>query len=152
MRALKDILYDALNKDASDIHFTVGLPPIYRIDGELITPEGDAPLSDDDIANTVNVLANESQMKELQGLGESDFAVTFDNTIRMRCNAFYQQGHIALALRLLPLRVPTIADMELPDVIVEQAEKPRGLVLLTGPTGSGKSSTLAARNKSSSVQ
>jgi twitching motility protein PilT len=80
----------------------------------------------------------------MSDVGEVDFAVTYDGTIRMRCNAFYQRGHTAIALRLLPLRVPTVKELALPPVIVDQAEKPRGLVLLTGPTGSGKSSTLAA--------
>lgn len=143
MKPLKEILYEALEKDASDVHLTVGLPPVYRIDGELVTM-GDVPLANEHITRFADELANEKQRKELELLGESDFAVTYDDKIRMRCNAFRQQGHTALALRLLPLRVPTAEELELPPVILEQAEKPRGLVLLTGPTGSGKSSTLAA--------
>lgn len=143
MKPLKDILYEALEKDASDIHLTVGLPPVYRIDGELVTM-GDVSITDEHIKHFVEELTNEKQRKELETYGESDFAVTYDNTLRMRCNVFHQQQHTALALRLLPLRVPTAEELELPPVIIEQADKPRGLVLLTGPTGSGKSSTLAA--------
>jgi len=143
MKSLKEILYEALEKDASDIHLTVGLPPVYRIDGELVTM-GDVSITDEHINRFVEELTGEKQRKELETCGESDFAVTYDNTIRMRCNVFHQQGHTALALRLLPLRVPTAEELELPPVIIEQADKPRGLVLLTGPTGSGKSSTLAA--------
>ena len=143
MKTFKEIVYYASDNGASDLHMTVGLPPIYRIDGDLVN-EGEERLVDDQVRDALKQLANEEQLKELEDNGEVDFAVTFDKTIRMRCNAFYQQGHVALALRLLPLRIPSVKDLELADVIVEQAEKPRGLVLLTGPTGSGKSSTLAA--------
>lgn len=143
MKSFQEIIHIALSMEASDLHLTYGLPPVYRIDGNLIN-EGDERLQDDYIENAVRQLANESQLEELEKTGECDFAVTFDGTIRMRCNAFYQQGHIALALRLLPLKVPTVEELCLSPVIVEQADKPRGLVLLTGPTGSGKSSTLAA--------
>ena len=143
MKPLKEILYDALQLDASDIHLTVGLPPVYRIDGELRPLENEDILCDCDTLAAAKELSSEKQLKELETCGEADFAVTYDDTIRMRCNIFMQQGHIALALRMLPLRVPTAKELELPDVIIEQADKPRGLVLLTGPTGSGKSSTLA---------
>ena len=143
MKTFKEIVYYASSQEASDLHMTVGLPPVYRIDGDLVN-EGEIPLGDEDIVSALKQLANEKQLKELEEVGEIDFAVTFDGTIRMRCNAFYQQGHTALALRLLPLKVPTVESLHLAPVIVEQAEKPRGLVLLTGPTGSGKSSTLAA--------
>ena len=143
MEDFKIIVRRALEKDASDLHMTVGLPPVYRIDGELVN-EGTERLTNADVEFAVAQLANENQLEELKRTGECDFAVTFDGSIRMRCNAFYQQGHIALALRMLPLKVPTVEDLELAQIIVDQAEKPRGLVLLTGPTGSGKSSTLAA--------
>ena len=143
MKSFREIVHTALSLNASDLHMTFGLPPVYRIDGNLVD-EGKETLVDTDIEAALLQLANENQMKELKKDGECDFAVTFDGTIRMRCNAFYQQGHLALALRLLPLKVPTVQELELAPVIVEQAEKPRGLVLLTGPTGSGKSSTLAA--------
>ena len=139
----KEIVYNGLARDASDLHLTVGLPPVYRIDGELVNVGEDA-LVDEQIIEVVRMLANEKQLKELQTTGECDFAVTYDGAIRMRCNAFHQQGHTALALRLLPMKVPTMADLELGPIFAAQAEKPRGLVLLTGPTGSGKSSTLAA--------
>ena len=143
MLDFKYVVYRALERNASDLHLTVGLPPVYRIDGELVN-EGEDILQEKDIAAAVRLLASEKQMEEFRRVGEIDFAVTFDGSIRMRCNAFYQQRNTALALRLLPLRVPTVEELELSPVIVEQSEKPRGLVLLTGPTGSGKSSTLAA--------
>ena len=144
MENFKEIIYRAaMDSHISDLHMTVGLPPIYRLDGDLVN-QGDHILDDNDTEFAVRQLASDAQMETLKKTGEVDFAVTYDGAIRMRCNAFYQQGHIALALRMLPLKVPTVKELELSQIIVEQAEKPRGLVLLTGPTGSGKSSTLAA--------
>lgn len=143
MDNFKEIVYRALSYDASDLHLTVGLPPVFRIDGELKN-DGDEVLTNELVEGALRQLASEEQIKELKAVGEIDFAVTFDGTIRMRCNAFFQQGNTAIALRLLPLKVPTVEELELSPIIVAQADKPRGLVLLTGPTGSGKSSTLAA--------
>ena len=143
MKPFLETVHTALERDASDLHLTVGLPPIYRIDGDLVN-EGEERLTEEQVVAALHVLATDAQIRELKTTGEIDFAVTVDGEIRMRCNAFYQQGHTALALRLLPLKVPTAEELELSPIIVEQAEKPRGLVLLTGPTGSGKSSTLAA--------
>ena len=138
-----ELVYKASDIGASDFHLTVGMPPIYRIDGDLVDATEEI-LQEEDVAGVVRILANDSQQEELKREGQTDFAVTYDGTIRMRCNAFYQQGHTALALRLLPLKIPTMKSLELSPIFAEQAEKPRGLVLLTGPTGSGKSSTLAA--------
>ena len=143
MTTFKEIVLAGLQQEASDIHMTYGLPPIFRVDG-VLSAFGEERLDDAYIMNVLGQLATAAQMKEMEEVGELDFAVTYDGTIRMRCNAFYQQNHVAIALRLLPLKVPTVQDLELAPVIVEQSEKPRGLVLLTGPTGSGKSSTLAA--------
>lgn len=138
-----ELVYRASESGASDFHLTVGMPPIYRIDGDLVDAT-DTPLQEEDVAGVVRILANDAQQEELKREGQSDFAVTYDGKIRMRCNAFYQQGHTALALRLLPLKIPTMESLDLSPIFAEQADKPRGLVLLTGPTGSGKSSTLAA--------
>ena len=143
MNWLNDLIERAVARTASDIHLTVGLPPVFRIDGAL-EDDGESVLDEETAARMAKQLATEAQIEELERVGEVDFAVTFEETVRMRCNIFRQQGHTALALRLLPLRIPTAEELHLPPIIVEQAEKPRGLVLITGPTGSGKSSTLAA--------
>ena len=140
---LQTLIFYAKEKNTSDVHLTVGLPPMLRIDGELRT-HGDVPLTEQDVQDAAQQLADEHQLHELKTIGESDFAVTFADSVRMRCNLFRQQHHTALALRLLPMEIPTAEQLRLPDIIIQQAEKPRGLVIVTGPTGSGKSSTLAA--------
>ena len=143
MYDLQTLIFYAKEKNTSDVHLTVGLPPMLRIDGELRT-HGDVPLTEQDVQDAAQQLADEHQLHELKTIGESDFAVTFADSVRMRCNLFRQQHHTALALRLLPMEIPTAEQLRLPDIIIQQAEKPRGLVIVTGPTGSGKSSTLAA--------
>lgn len=140
---LQELIGRAAAQNASDIHLTVGLPPVFRVDGALVN-EGETALTEDTVRAAAKQLTTEEQMEELEAVGEIDFAVTFQNKNRMRCNIFRQQGCTAMALRLLPLTVPTAKELDLPPVVVAQAEKPRGLVLITGPTGSGKSSTLAA--------
>lgn len=143
MYDLQTLIQYALEKNTSDVHLTVGIPPMLRIDGELRS-YGDTPLTERDLQEAAKQLADEHQLHELETVGESDFAVTFAGSVRMRCNLFHQQHHTALALRLLPMAIPTAEQLRLPPIIVQQAEKPRGLVIVTGPTGSGKSSTLAA--------
>lgn len=143
MTDLLELIGRAAAQNASDVHLTVGLPPVFRVDGALVD-DGTEPLTEEEIRNAAGQLASREQIAELDAVGEIDFAVTFQETHRMRCNIFRQQGCTAMALRLLPLTVPTSEELDLPAVVVAQAEKPRGLVLITGPTGSGKSSTLAA--------
>ena len=140
---LEELIRDALERNASDIHLTVGEPPIFRLDG-VLTDVGEELLTEDVTAAYVRELASPEFLEEFHSKGEADFAVTFRGLARMRCNVFRQRGYTALALRLLPLRIPSAEELWLPSVVVSQADKPRGLVLVTGPTGSGKSSTLAA--------
>lgn len=142
MMDLEALIQGAVTANASDVHLTVGLPPVFRIDGQLLN-EQQPPLTEQDVVLATEKLSTPEQIEELNRVGEVDFAVTFQN-IRLRCNVYHQCRHTAIALRLLPLTIPTVEDLKLPRIIVEQAEKPRGLVLITGPTGSGKSSTLAA--------
>ena len=140
---LGTLIHDALERNASDIHLTVGEPPVFRLDGEL-TNFGEVPLTEADTTAYVQELITPGLLKEFHEMGEADFAVTYHDLVRMRCNVFRQRGMTSLALRLLPLRIATAEELGLPPVVVAQADKPRGLVLVTGPTGSGKSSTLAA--------
>ena len=143
MRKFSEIVSLAAQQGATDLHLTVGAPPTFRVDGVLQCAPGE-PLTEQEVFAAVEEFADPEHIEELKRVGESDFAVTYADSVRMRCNIFHQQGHTAAALRLLPLRIPTAEELGLPRIIVEQADKPRGLVLVTGPTGSGKSSTLAA--------
>lgn len=143
MTRLDTIIAKAQRQRASDIHLTVGYAPVMRIDG-VLTDDDSPPFTAEEMENAARELAGPGHMAELKKDGEADFAITVLDSIRMRCNVFYQQGEMAMALRLLPLKIPTVEDLLLPEIIIEQAKKPRGLVLVTGPTGSGKSSTLAA--------
>lgn len=140
---LAKLIRAAEESGTSDIHLTVGKPPIFRLHG-MLTEQGSLPLQEEDTYGAASLLASEAQLKAYRAVGEVDFATTFQDFARLRCNVFSQQGHTTLALRLLPMRIPSAEELKLPQVVVEQAEKPRGLVLVTGPTGSGKSSTLAA--------
>jgi len=142
MIELNTLVSQAARQKASDIHLTVGLPPVFRVDGALVNV-GEEALTQQDTWHYASQLASQEQLDQLKRTGECDFAVTFHET-RMRCNVYQQQEHTTLALRLLPIKIPSAQELNLPQVIIDQAEKPRGLVLVTGPTGSGKSSTLAA--------
>lgn len=140
---LSNLIRSAVDCGASDIHLTVGKPPVFRLHGTLVE-QGEVPLEAEDTRQAAGELATQEELGVLEQLGEVDFATTYQDIVRMRCNVFSRQGFVALALRLLPMRIPSAEELRLPQVIIEQAEKPRGLVLVTGPTGSGKSSTLAA--------
>ena len=139
---LTSLVAYALERRASDIHLTVGMPPVLRTDGTLVNV-GNEPLTEEHVSSFAHLLARQEQLDEFKRVGEADFAVTYSGT-RMRCSLYQQQEHTTLALRLLPLSIPSAQELGLPQVIIDQADKPRGLVLVTGPTGSGKSSTLAA--------
>lgn len=143
MSDLKNIIHRAMERSATDVHLTVGVSPVFRIDGELVS-DIHPPMTEADVRSAVEEICTPEQLKELEKVGDCDFAVTYENNIRMRCNTFRQQGYPAAALRLLPMQIPTIEELDIPKVVVNQADKLRGLVLVTGPTGSGKSSTLAA--------
>lgn len=130
-------------RKASDIHITVGLPPTYRINGDLI-PDGDTKLTPDDTKALVIQAMSEMQFKELEEKGEIDFSFSSPGKGRYRVNAYRQRGSYGMALRIIPLTIPTMESLGLPSVIKDLARLLRGLILVTGPTGSGKSTTLAS--------
>ena len=133
----------ATEKKASDIHITVGLPPVLRINGELIRLEEDRLMPDDTKKLVYEVLSEELR-KTLEEKGEIDTSFSSPNVGRYRINAYKQRGSYGMALRIIPLEVPTIDSLGLPSVVKDLSRLPRGLVLVTGPTGSGKSTTLAS--------
>ena len=131
--------------DGSDLHLKVGAPPIARIDGALRPIEGESPLEPEDTVAALEQILSEPKLREeFDAHGEADFAYSIRGVSRFRVNAFRQRGSVSIACRAIPFQVRTIDDLELPEVIRRLADESRGIVLLTGTTGSGKSTTLAA--------
>jgi twitching motility protein PilT len=134
-----------IDKGGSDLHLKVPAPPVMRIDGEMRPIDGLAPLTPDDTERAVReMLHDPAKLKEFADEGEVDFAYSIPGVARFRCNAFRQRGSVSVVVRAIPVSVKTIDQLKLPNVIRELAEEERGIVLLTGTTGSGKSTTLAA--------
>lgn len=138
-----ELLKIGMEKRASDIHITVGVPPILRIDGKL-TPLDIEPLKPSDTKDLVYNTLSESFIQQLEKEGELDTSFSSPGIGRYRVNAYKQRGSYAMALRIIPLEIPSMESLGLPAVIKDLARLPRGLILVTGPTGSGKSTTLAA--------
>ena len=138
------LLQQAKSLGASDLHLVLACPPMARIKGALQPMEGYELMAAEDINQAFLQVATPEEREHFHTHLELDFAYTLPGVGRIRCNAAQQRGAISLALRLLPLKIPTIDEMELPAILKELALKPRGLFLVTGPTGSGKSTTLAA--------
>lgn len=140
---LRELLEQMVKAGASDLHLTVGSPPVIRIDGKLVKMEFDV-LAADEIKKLAYSMLNEKQKMKFEQTWELDFSFGIERMSRFRCNIFMQRGNVAVALRQIPYKIMTFEELGLPKVIAEFAKLPRGLVLVTGPTGSGKSTTLAA--------
>jgi len=140
---LQDLLTLLIEQNASDLHITSGSPPQLRIDGEL-RPVNISPFSPTDTKRLAYSVITEKQKKMFESENELDFSFGVKNLSRFRANIFMQRGAIAIALRVIPYQILDFQALGLPDVVEDLAKKPRGLVLVTGPTGSGKSTTLAA--------
>lgn len=141
---LRPLLEEAMERGASDLHLTVGEYPKIRIDGWMVRcSHGEVLSSADTMAFTYSILT-ENQKKRFEAEHELDFSFAVPDLARFRANAYRQRGSVALAIRLVPARIPPLGELGLPSVVSRLAERSRGLVLVTGPTGSGKSTTLAA--------
>ena len=140
---MERLLREAVERRASDIHLTVGVPPTLRINGALVRLNL-PPLGPADTLRLFESIAPEERQTFFRQNGEVDFSHTIHGLSRFRVNAFRQRGSVAIAVRLIPEQVPTLDQLELPEVVATLARKPRGLILVTGPTGSGKSTTMAA--------
>jgi twitching motility protein PilT len=138
------LLEEVVKRKASDLHLQVGLPPIIRIDGTLSAIHGASQLSEEAVENLVFSLLDEDQKQILMRDKEFDFSFAFGDLGRFRVNSFHERGNLAAALRLIPNEIRSVEQLSLPAIINKFTEYPRGLVLVTGPTGSGKSTTLAA--------
>jgi twitching motility protein PilT len=138
------LLEEVVKKKASDLHLQVGLPPIIRVDGVLMPVAGADVLSDEAVETLIFAILDEDQKQILLKDKEFDFSFAFGDLGRFRVNAFHERGNLAAALRLITNEILTIEQLGLPPIVNKFADYPRGLVLVTGPTGSGKSTTLAA--------
>jgi twitching motility protein PilT len=138
------LLRTGKSKRASDLHMVAGSPSILRVDGSLVSANGAVPLTAEDINEAFIQLTTPEEREEFHRHLELDFGYTLSDVGRLRCNVAQQRGSISLAVRLLPPKIPTLEELELPAICKQLAVKPRGLVVVTGPTGSGKSTTLAA--------
>lgn len=141
---LNDILKIALKANASDIHLKVGLVPVFRIDGELV-PLNNAPrLSPEELAKVASNIMTPQQKLKFQDFNELDLAYGVPGLGRFRVNIFQQRGTVGMVLRVIPFAVRSLAELQLPPSLAKMAMQERGLILVTGATGSGKSTTLAA--------
>ncbi len=143
MFTLRELLEEMVKMNASDLHLTVGSPPVVRVDGKLQRLNYDALTSDMTKKLSYSMLTEKQKLKFEQN-SELDFSFGIESMSRFRCNVFMQRGNVAVVLRQIPYKVRSFDELGLPKVIAEFAKLPRGLVLVTGPTGSGKSTTLAA--------
>ncbi|MCP4581384.1 MAG: type IV pilus twitching motility protein PilT [candidate division Zixibacteria bacterium] len=143
MLTLRELLDMMVKQNASDLHITVGTPPQVRVDGKLVRTDLDV-LTPEDTKKIAYSVMNEKQRLKFEENSELDLSFGIKNLSRFRCNIFMQRGNVAMALRQIPHRVPTFEELLIPKQVVELSKMPRGLVLVTGPTGSGKSTTLAA--------
>ncbi|MCX5994005.1 MAG: type IV pilus twitching motility protein PilT [Chloroflexi bacterium] len=141
---IRELLEMAVENRASDLHLTVPSPPILRIDGSLHIIQNLNPLSPKDVENYYEEITSTERRAEFSKNRELDFAYSIPGLTRCRVNILQQRSTISIAVRLIPFGVPTIDELHLPQICKELVLKPMGLILVTGPTGSGKSSTIAA--------
>jgi twitching motility protein PilT len=141
---IEPFLEEVLRRDASDLHLQVGLAPMLRVDGALQPVSGGKALNRSDVELLAYSLLDEDQKKILVKDRELDFSFAFGNKARFRVNAFHEKGNVAVALRLIPTKIRTLEELGMPQIVSKFTDFPRGLMLVTGPTGSGKSTTLAA--------
>ena len=142
MHDINQLLEFCLSQNASDIHISVGRPPSFRISGS-VRSINTAPLTADDTAALMKQITSERGQQELAQVGSTDFAIGYFDKARFRVNVFKQKGRLSMVLRLIPSKILTFEEIGLPPHLKDICLRPRGLVLVTGPTGSGKSTTLA---------
>ncbi len=140
---LRDLLGQMIEKGASDLHISAGLPPMFRVDGEIMR-FGDDRVTPEMARKLAYSIMNEDQRSRFEKTRELDFSFGIPNLSRFRSNVFLQRGVVSLAVRQIPFEIKSLAQLGLPAAVGEFAKRTQGLVLVTGPTGSGKSTTLAS--------
>jgi len=144
LTSIDDLLEQMVELGASDLHITVGSPPAYRVRGHIVRAEGFEPFDAEETRATLYRILSSEQQKHFELNRQLDFAYAMPGLARFRVNVYFQRETVGAAFRLIPQEIKTMEELGLPAVLHTLAEKPRGLVLVTGPTGSGKSTTLAA--------
>ncbi len=144
MLEINSLLKEAMSKGASDLHIKVGSPPLYRINGELVPQRQYPRITQEEAVKLAFKVMNNIQREVFKKRQDLDFAYSLPGVGRFRCNCFVQRGTVGVVFRVIPSKIPTIDELNLPEVLKKIALEPRGLILVTGTTGSGKSTTLAA--------
>jgi len=137
------LLHTVVARKASDLHITVGQPPVIRVDGRMIKLETKVLEPEDTVALMKSITPERCQ-QELQEVGGADFGMAFGELARFRCSIFKQRGTVAMVLRQIPAKLMSLKELGAPEVLTKLIMRPRGLILVTGPTGCGKTTTLAA--------
>ncbi|HYU29459.1 MAG TPA: type IV pilus twitching motility protein PilT [Gemmatimonadales bacterium] len=141
---LRALLEEMIEKDASDLHLVAGERPKIRVDGDIVNAQSEEVMTPKDTLSLAYSVLTENQKKRFETENELDFSFGIQNLARFRGNVFKQRGCVSVVIRQIPFNVKTFNELGLPNVVAQLADRPRGLVLVTGPTGSGKSTTLAA--------
>jgi twitching motility protein PilT len=144
LTSIDQLLEQMVGLDASDLHVTTNSPPVYRVRGEILRAAGIDPLTPDDTRGLLYRIISSEQQKRFEIERQLDFAYSLPGVARFRVNVYYQREAVGAAFRLIPDEIKTLEELNLPPVLHTFAGMPRGIVLVTGPTGSGKSTTLAA--------
>jgi len=143
MVTMNTLLKIAMNEEASDLHITANMPPIIRVDGKLLLTDLEV-LTSEDTKTLIYSILNDDQKAAFERDKELDFSFALPNLDRFRVNVHYQRGNVEAALRRIPQKIPSLEELGVPSICYDLVRKPNGLVLVTGPTGMGKSTTLAA--------
>ena len=150
MLEMEKILQMVVDRNASDLHIHVDRPPVLRIDGKL-HPLDMEPLKPEDTQAFMEALSPQRYQEQIKEMGSADFGYTFKDQGRFRVCIYRQMGSAAISMRLIPTKLLTLEELGLPASVKDILCRPRGLVLVTGPTGSGKTTTLASRTATSSL-
>jgi len=144
MFEIDSALRTLVERQGSDLHVKVGVPPTVRLHGELAQLEGYQPLSPEETEKALRDIAESRSLEEFDSSGEADFSYSIPGLSRFRVNAFRQRGSVSIVCRAIPFEIRSVEDLGLPPVVTKLSEEQRGIILVTGTTGSGKSTTLAA--------
>src|SRR5437867_11245471 len=141
---LRALLEEMVSRNASDLHIVAGERPKLRVDGDITNSSSDFDLTPKDTLQLAYSVLTEQQKKRFELEDELDFSFGIQNLARFRGNVFKQRGCVSMVIRQIPFQIKSFEELQLPKVIADLSDRPRGLILVTGPTGSGKSTTLAA--------